>query len=96
MLVLAVISLFVCTLPVWVEELFHGGKIETKAHWEGTIVADADTLTPMAEFHRPANFDADRWSHRRSSGWACQASERTVVALATWRVRNRRSFPAFA
>ena len=33
------------------EELF-GGRIEINAGWEGTIVADADTPTPLIEFTR--------------------------------------------
>jgi hypothetical protein len=32
------------------EEMFHGGETEIQAGWEGTIVADADTSTPMVEF----------------------------------------------
>jgi len=35
---------------VRVEELIHGSEVEIKAAWEGTIVADADTLMPMVEF----------------------------------------------
>jgi hypothetical protein len=31
------------------EELF-GGRLEINAGWEGTIVADADTSTPIVEF----------------------------------------------
>jgi hypothetical protein len=33
-------------------DLFHGGEVEIEANWEGTIVADADTSTPMVEFTR--------------------------------------------
>jgi hypothetical protein len=32
------------------EEMIYGSEVEIKAGWEGTIVADADTSTPMVEF----------------------------------------------
>jgi hypothetical protein len=32
------------------EEMIYGSEVEIKAGWEGTIVADADTLMPMVEF----------------------------------------------
>jgi hypothetical protein len=35
---------------VRVEEMIHGAEVDIKAGLEGTIVADADTLTPMVEF----------------------------------------------
>jgi hypothetical protein len=40
---------------VWVEEMVYGSEVEIEAGWEGTIVADADTLTPMVEFTEYSN-----------------------------------------
>jgi hypothetical protein len=37
-------------ITVRVEKMIHGVEVEIKAGWEGTIVADADTSTPMLEF----------------------------------------------
>jgi len=35
---------------VRVEEMIHGAEVEIKAGWEGTIVAEANTSTPMVEY----------------------------------------------
>jgi hypothetical protein len=35
---------------VRVEEMIHGTEVDIKTGWEGTIVADADSSTPMVEF----------------------------------------------
>jgi hypothetical protein len=40
---------------VRVEEMIHGTEVDVKAGWEGTIVADADSSTPMVEFKEYSN-----------------------------------------